>query len=187
MKALRSLACMLVTVGIFGSSMTEVYAQQPEAVIPPECQQLTPVNIQRSIDVLNAIVPSLNADVAFCSANPCRYSAAPTNALAGLTYARDKMVEIQTLIRNYGGPDATEYVRNASLSYGLYNAGREAIDGLHVARHWATISKVYHGSTFVQNGVTYSRRDTILRLTSAMAPFGPLSSNATMCYADQYP
>lgn len=142
---------------------------------PDPCAALTPAAIQQIIDVIAQSRTKAESDVAANGANGAYAIAAPYN-LDYLKAAHDKMIALQSFLQTEGLD--TPYVTNASAAYNVHGYVREVVVALHYARHWATISAVYHKSTDARD--SYELTSQALNLAEA------LGAQAGRCYMNAY-
>jgi hypothetical protein len=98
-------------------------------------------------------------------------------------YNRDYLAEVhqyllflQSWLKSQGLD--TPFVTNASAAYNIHGYVREAVCSLHYARHWATISVVYHNSSDAFES---------FNLTSEAIDLAePLGAQAGRCYMRSY-
>jgi len=72
----------------------------------------------------------------------------------------------------------TPFVDNASASYGVHGTVRDVSNLLHHARHWASISAVYHASSSAKNSID--------RTSEALTLMDSLGASAVTCYVGFY-
>src|SRR2546422_2937083 len=70
------------------------------------------------------------------------------------------------------------YVTNASAAYSVHGYARDVVISLHYARHWATISVVYHKSA--------DARDSFERTSQALNLIDALGAEGGRCYIQAY-
>ncbi len=141
----------------------------------PSCASLTPAAIQRVIDVIAQSRAKAASDVAANGTNGA-YAVAAQYNLEYLQRAHDTMSNLQSWLQT-NGLDAP-YVTNASAAYQIHNYVRDVVSSLHYARHWATISVVYHKSR--------DARDSYELTTDALNLAEALAAQAGRCYMGQY-
>jgi hypothetical protein len=139
------------------------------------CTSLTTAAIQA---VINQIIASrdkaVKDDAANGAVNGPGYPSAARDNLAYLTQARDKMIVLRDWLQTAGVLDPPPFVTNASGAYNIHGYVRETVVALHYARHWATISAVYHSSA--------DARDSYELTTQALDLIEPLGAQAGRCY-----
>jgi hypothetical protein len=140
-----------------------------------DCQKLTPTAYNNAIREINSSLTQATLDFN-------KHGTTGAYAVAA-KYNRDNIQTalgtMQQLINwlqlnNFFAP----YVSIASASYNTYGQANVAIGHLHAAKHWATISAVYHGSLAARKSIDYSTR--------AISALEFLNINGTKCYVDQY-
>jgi hypothetical protein len=139
------------------------------------CASLTPEALQQVIDKVAESLAKAESDV---NANGTTGSYA-----AAAVYNRDYLAEVhqnllflQSWLKNLGLD--TPFVTNASAAYNIHGYVREAVYPLHHARHWATISVVYHKSSDAFD--SYSLTSEAIDLAEA------LGAQAGRCYMRGY-
>jgi hypothetical protein len=139
------------------------------------CASLTPEALQQVIDKVAESLAKAESDV---SAN----GTTGIYAIAAV-YNRDYLAEVhrsllflQSWLKNLGLD--TPFVTNASAAYNIHGYVREDVYLLHHARHWATISVVYHKSSDAFD--SYSLTSEALGLAEA------LGEQAGRCYMSGY-
>jgi hypothetical protein len=145
------------------------------------CASLTSAAIQAVID---KIIDSRNKAVSDATAHGVTgaYASAARDNLAYLTEARDKMQVLLAWLYGAGvlgvPPAPPPYVTNTTGAYNVHSYVRESVVSLHYARHWATISAVYHRSA--------DARDSYELATQALDLIEPLGAQAGRCYMEPY-
>jgi hypothetical protein len=141
------------------------------------CASLTTTTIQAVID---KIIESRNKAQLDDSANGVNgaYASAARDNLGFLTLARDKMLVLRDWLHTAGVLDPPPFVTNTSGAYNVHGYVRETVVNLHYARHWATISAVYHKSA--------DARDSYELTTQALDLIEPLGAQAGRCYMSAY-
>ncbi|HYX14649.1 MAG TPA: hypothetical protein VE944_09830 [Nostoc sp.] len=141
------------------------------------CASLTTASIQAVID---KIIESRNKAQIDNSANGVNgaYASAAKANLDLLTVARDKMLELRDWLYTAGVLDPPPFVTNTSAAYNVHSYVREAVVNLHYARHWATISAVYHKSANARNSYELT--------TQSLDLIEPLGAQAGRCYMSAY-
>ena len=147
-----------------------------KAIADP-CASLTTAAIQAVID---KIVESHNKAQLDDSANGVNgaYASAARDNLGFLTLARDKMLVLRDWLHTAEVLDPPPFVTNTSGAYNVHGYVRETVVNLHYARHWATISAVYHKSA--------DARDSFELTTQALDLIEPLGAQAGRCYISAY-
>ncbi len=104
------------------------------------------------------------------------YAVAATYNLAYLQDAERQFQDLDTwLVSN---DLYSPFVNNASAAYSVHGTVREVSHLLHHARHWASISTVYHPSA--------SARSSINTTSEALTLMDPLGASAVECYVGFY-
>jgi len=152
-----------------------VATSRTAAAAPLSCRSLTPAAIQGVIDEIAESLTKAESDSAANGATGAYASAARDN-LAYLQAAHDQMVALQTWLTD-NGVDAP-YVTNASAAYNVHGYVREVVNALHYARHWATISAVYHASA--------DARDSFELTSQAIDLAEALGVQGGRCYMNSY-
>ncbi|HET9959307.1 MAG TPA: hypothetical protein VFQ61_32680 [Polyangiaceae bacterium] len=165
----QALFALVVT----GAAFSPKFARADE--MTESCSPLTPAAISTLIATLEDSVAQANADCAsFCEGGV--YAAAAKTNLDGLNDALGQILGLQTwLVEN--GLDSP-YVTNASAAYGIHGVARETLYLLHHARHWATVSAVYHHSA--------AARLSIDLTTQAIHQLEALGEAGGLCYLSGY-
>jgi hypothetical protein len=139
------------------------------------CASLTPAALQQVIDKVTGSLAKAENDVS-------------TNGTTGAyaiaaVYNRDYLAKVnkdlhflQSWLTDLGLD--TPFVTNASAAYNIHGYVREAVYPLHHARHWATISVVYHHSTDAFD--SYNLTSEALGLAEALGEQGG------RCYISSY-
>lgn len=142
---------------------------------PTHCMALTPAAFDALIQTLEDGVARATLDCnAFC-ANGAYAVAAQLNR-DSLADALAKVKDTKNWLDANGL--AQPHVTNATAAYNVHGMARDNIATLHHARHWATISAIYHGSS----NARLSFDDT----TTAIGQLEALGMNGGACYVDQY-
>src|SRR4051812_44196410 len=146
---------------------------------PTACASLTGAAIQAVIDRIGASSAKAASDSAAhgIEGGPGYPSAARDN-LTYLKLARDQMVTLLDWLRAAELIDPPPFVSNPSGAYSIHGYVREAVVNLQYARHWATISAVYHGSA--------DARDSSELTTQSLDLIEPLGAQAGRCYLEAY-
>jgi enoyl-[acyl-carrier-protein] reductase (NADH) len=151
------------------------YLPSAQAVEPPACIQLTPAAFSSLITTLNASLAQATADCnAFCASGAYAVAA---------KYNRDYLVQVLANVNETKtwletNNLALPYVTNASAAYNIHGLARDNIATLHHARHWATISAIYHKSSKARLSFDYT--------SAAITQLEALGENGGRCYVDQY-
>jgi hypothetical protein len=139
------------------------------------CASLTPEALQQVIDKVAESLAKGESDV---NANGTTGSYA-----VAAVYNRDYLAEVhqnllflQSWLKNLGLD--TPFVTNATAAYNIHGYVREAVYPLHHARHWATISVVYHKSSDAFD--SYSLTSEAIDLIEA------LGAQAGRCFISGY-
>ena len=112
--------------------------------------------------------------VAFCERGD--YGSAAQANLDYLKIVRDQVQELETWLAEVEG--SAPFVTNTSAAYNVHGLARNAILSLHHARHWATISATYHGSS--------AARASFTTTTRAIQQLETLGENGGLCYMAAY-
>jgi hypothetical protein len=142
---------------------------------PDPCESLTPAALQQVIDLIAQSQTKAESDVAANGENGA-YAVAAHHNLVYLKEARDIMIALQTFLQSEGID--SPYVTNASGAYNVHGYVREVVVPLHHARHWATISAIYHQSADARD--SYELTSQTLDLAEA------LGAQAGRCYMNAY-
>lgn len=139
------------------------------------CTHLTPAAFATLIATLQDSVAHATADCnSFCEGGA--YAVAAQANLDHLNDVLGQILELQSwLVENELD---SPYVTNASASYGIHGVAREVIYLLHHARHWATVSAVYHHSS--------EARLSIDTTTQAIRQLEALGESGGLCYLAGY-
>lgn len=145
------------------------------AAEPAACADLTPA----AFDALEA---TLSTSLALATADCAANCATGAYAVAA-QYNRDYLSSVLTKVRENRAwfTDlglAQPYVSNASVAYGIHALAREQVYPLHHARHWATISAVYHASR--------DAHESFASTSLAIQELEFLGEAGGRCYMDQY-
>jgi hypothetical protein len=139
------------------------------------CASLTPEALQQVIDKLAESLAKAETDVTINGTTGAYASAAVDNR-DYLAEVHQNLVFLQSWLKNLG-LDAP-FVSNASAAYNIHGYVRENVYLLHHARHWATISVVYHDSS---DGF-----DSFNLTTATIDLAEPLGAQAGRCYMRSY-
>jgi hypothetical protein len=109
------------------------------------CSSLTPEALQQVIDKIADSLKKADSDViANAGSTPGTYAAAAVFNRDYLAEVHQNLLFLQSWLKNLELD--TPFVTNASAAYNIHGYVREGVYPLHHARHWATISVVYHNS-----------------------------------------
>jgi hypothetical protein len=108
------------------------------------CSSLTPEALQQVIDKVADSLAKAESDV-IANGTTGSYAAAAVYNRDYLAEVHTNLLFLQSWLKNLGLD--TPFVTNASAAYNIHGYVREAVCSLHYARHWATISVVYHKSS----------------------------------------
>ncbi len=106
------------------------------------CASLTPEALQQVIDKVVESLAKAESDVT-ANGTTGKYAVAAV-------YNRDYLAEVQQnllFLQSWLQGLDTPFVTNATAAYNIHGYVREAVYLLHHARHWYTISVVYHMSS----------------------------------------
>jgi hypothetical protein len=163
------LPALLVAAHAFAPSLAR--ADEP----PESCTQLTPAAFSALIATLETSVNQATADCdSFCEGGA--YDVAARANLDHLTDVLGRVIDLRSWLEE-NELDAP-YVTNSSASYGIHGVAREAVYLLHHARHWATISAVYHYSE--------AARLSVSTTTQAIHQLEALGEQGGLCYLAGY-
>jgi hypothetical protein len=139
------------------------------------CSDLTQAAIE---DVISRIGQSRAQAQLDANANGVTgtYAVAATYNLAYLQDAEKQFMDLDAWLVSNGL--YTPFVDNASASYSVHGTVREVSNLLHHARHWASISAVYHTSTSAKNSID--------RTSEALTSMDSLGASAVACYVGFY-
>ena len=104
------------------------------------------------------------------------YAVAATYNLAYLQDAEKRFQDLDAWLVSIGL--YTPFVDNASASYSVHGTVRDVSNLLHHARHWASISAVYHTSSSAKNSID--------RTSEALTLMDSLGASAVACYVGFY-
>ena len=137
------------------------------------CVSLTPGALQQVNDKVAESLEKAESDV-IANGTTGRFAGAAV-------YNRDYLVEVhlnllflQSLLQGLDTP----FVTNVNAAYNIHGYVREAVYTLHHARHWATISVVYHSSRDAFD--SYNLTSAAIDLAEA------LGAQAGRCYVRSY-
>ena len=108
------------------------------------CASLTPEALQQVIDKIAESLAGAESDVNV-NGTAGSYAIAAVYNRNYLAEVHQNLLFLQSWLKNLNLD--TPFVTNASASYNIHGYVREAVCSLHNARHWATISVVYHKSS----------------------------------------
>jgi hypothetical protein len=145
------------------------------AASPQSCAALTPAAIDDIITTLHTSLAHAEAD-ATANGTTGAYAVAAVYNRDGVKAAHEQFVTLQTWLNEQGL--AAPYVSNTSAAYSVHGTVREAVSQLHHARHWATISVVYHGSADAHASMEVT--------STALERIDTLGANAARCYIEAY-
>ncbi len=152
-------------------------AKQTALTLDDACADLTTAAIQAVIDKITESCNKAQSDADANGMNGAYASAARDN-LSLLTMARDKMCVLRDWLHTAGIIDPPPFVTNTTGAYNVHGYVRETVVNLHYARHWATISAVYHSSV--------DALDSFELTTQALNLIEPLGAQAGRCYMSAY-
>ena len=139
------------------------------------CSSLTPEALQQVIDKVTDSLAKAESDV-IANGTTGSYAAAAVYNRDYLAEVHQNLLFLQSWLKNLGLD--TPFVTNASAAYNIHGYVREAVCSLHYARHWATISVVYHKSSDAFN--SYNLTSEAIDLAEA------LGAQAGRCYMRDY-
>ena len=139
------------------------------------CAFLTLEVLQQVIDKAVESLAKAESDVN-ANGTTGTYAIAAVANRDSLTQVHQDLLFLQSWLRNFGLD--TPFVTNASAAFSIHSHVREAVYLLHHARHWTTISVVYHKSSDAFD--SYSLTSEALGLAEA------LSEQAGRCYMRDY-
>jgi hypothetical protein len=139
------------------------------------CASLTPEALQQVIDKIAESLAKAENDVT-ANGTTGSYAIAAVYNRDYLAEVHQNLLFLQSWLKSQGLD--TPFVTNASASYNIHGYVREAVCSLHYARHWATISVVYHKSSDAFES---------FNLTSEAIDLAePLGAQAGRCYMRSY-
>ena len=143
---------------------------------PPEgCSELTPRAFETLIATLEDSIDQATADCSsFCGTGA--YATAPQANLDYLQIVLGQVEDFELWLADVEGNSA--FVTNTTAAYNVHGLARNAILALHYARHWATISATYHGSS--------AARLSFSTTTDAIHQLETLGENGGLCYMQVY-
>lgn len=145
------------------------------AAEPAACAELTPA-------AFDALESTLSSSLALATADCAANCATGAYAIAA-QYNRDSLASVLAKVRENRAwfTDlglAQPYVSNASVAYGIHGLARDQMNELHHARHWATISAIYHSSR--------NAHESFASTSTAIQELEFLGEAGGRCYMDQY-
>jgi hypothetical protein len=152
-------------------------AQQPSAhaSVPPSCTQMTPAAFDSLIISLRTSWQQASIDCdRFCASGV--YNVAALHNRDYLKLVLDNTIAFKKWVDDLGL--STPYITNASVSYGVHGLARDSMTSLHHARHWASISAIYHRSAFA--------RASFDTTSVAIRQMEELGENGGQCYLGPY-
>jgi hypothetical protein len=181
MKCIRTsgkLALLILCAGLGGGQTAAVAA--PSDGNPTACASLTGAALQAVIAgiIASSVKAESDSTAHGIDGVPGGYASAARDNLTYLVLARDQMVTLLDWLHAGELLDGPPFVTNASAAYNVHGYVREAVIDLQYARHWATISAVYHGSA--------DARDSVQLTTQALELIEPLGAQAARCYMEAY-
>jgi hypothetical protein len=148
------------------------------------CASLTPTAISQLVSQIEAARTLADQDVALNAATGA-YGTAATYHRDNLVAAFQKATEVRDWLTANGL--ASPYVTNATAAYSLHGLAREIVAPLHHARHWATISAVYHKASATQPvDKSGPARQSYEATTQALSMVEALGADAGRCYMSGY-
>ena len=138
------------------------------------CAGLTNTALQELIDTLTQSLASAEADVIASSKGA--YAIAAVYNRDYLSQALQSLLYLQSWLKSLGLD--IPFVSNASAAYNIHGYVRENVYLLHHARHWASISIVYHKSPDAFD--SFDLTSTTIDLAEA------LGARAGRCYVSSY-
>lgn len=140
------------------------------------CYQLTQQKIDSAVAHVRAGLAKATSDADANGTTGANRVAAVYNR-DYLKAALDSLLDLRIwLVTN--GSFESGYVTNQSAAYNIHQTTRDTTYQLLHARHWATISAVYHRST--------PARDSVADTTRAIQAVELLGSDAAVCYMSGY-
>lgn len=172
---LSPLATMLVPPAILLPPLPAGTPSAQASIGADPCASLTPEALQQVIDKIAESLAKAECDV---NANGTTgfYATAAVYNRDYLAEVHQNLFFLQSWLKNLGMD--TPFVTNASAAYNIHGYVREAVYPLHHARHWATISVVYHKSSDAFD--SYSLTSEAIDLAEA------LGAQAGRCYMRGY-
>jgi hypothetical protein len=139
------------------------------------CAALTPAAIQQLINKVAESLGKADSDVT-TNGTAGSYAIAAVYNKNYLADVEKNLLFLQSWLSNLG-LDAP-FVTNASGAYNIHGYVRDAVSSLHYARHWATISVVYHKSP--------DAFDSVNLTSEAIELAEKLGEHAGLCYIRDY-
>jgi hypothetical protein len=139
------------------------------------CASLTPAALQEVIDTLTQSLGKADADVSI-NGTTGAYAIAAVYNRDYLAQVLQSLLSLQSWLKSLGLD--TPFVSNASAAYNIHGYVRENIYLLHHARHWASISIVYHHSSDAFD--SFNLTCTTIDLAES------LGAQAGRCYVSSY-
>ena len=139
------------------------------------CASLTPEALQQVIGKVEKSLAKAEGDVN-ANGTTGAYAAAAVYNRDYLTEVHQDLLFLQSWLTNLGLDKP--FVTNATAAYNIHGYVREAVYPLHHARHWATISVVYHKSSDAFD--SYNLTSEAIDLAEA------LGAQAGRCYMRGY-
>jgi hypothetical protein len=139
------------------------------------CEELTQPAIQAVIARIGQSRAAAELDAA-ANGITGTYAVAATYNLVYLQDAERQFQELDAWLADNGL--YTPFVNNASASYSVHGTVRDTATPLHHARHWASISALYHTSA--------SARSSIANTSEALTLADSLGARAVECYVGFY-
>jgi hypothetical protein len=155
----------------------------PVAAASP-CAALTPAAVDQLVAQLTVARGLADQDVALNAAGGA-YAVAATYHRDNLVAALQKATELRGWLtaNGLGSP----YVSNATAAYNVHGLARDVVGPLHHARHWATISAVYHKASATQPiDRSGPARASYEATTQALTLVEALGADAGRCYLSGY-
>ena len=139
------------------------------------CTSLTPQVLQQVIDKVAESLAKADSDVN-ANGTTGSYAIAAVKNRDYLAEVHQNLLFLQSWLKNLELD--TPFVTNSSAAYNIHGYVRDAVYLLHHARHWATISVVYHKSSDAFD--SYSLTSESIDLAEA------LGEQAGRCYMRGY-
>jgi len=150
-------------------------ASPPATAETDACESLTPEALQHVVDKVSGSIANAETDVDVNGVTGA-YAIAAVYNRDYLVAVNNNLLFLQSWLRDLGLD--TPFVTNASAAYNIHGYVREAVYLSHHARHWATISAVYHKSP--DAFASYNLTSEALGLAEA------LGEQAGRCYIRGY-
>jgi hypothetical protein len=165
----------LVPTLLFATHALYASAASAQAEPPDGCRELTPQAFAALIDTLQVDIRQATTDCEnFCETGA--YASAPRANLDYLQIVLGQVQEFELWLADV--EIDTPYITNTSAAYNVHGLARNAIEALHHARHWATISATYHGSS--------AARDSFDTTTQVIHQLETVGENGGLCYMSAY-